>query len=351
MTHNETTTRQSLAAPWLQVRLGYVSTSDHYKPLMIFRFAAQELNTDPNRPVFHIHLQTIGEQTADEIWETSQPVSVETKENILCSYTDNLLALHMSVAVDSDSDIAETTYAMYSRLFTEASNRGFSDVVRTWNYLPDLNVGEGDKECYKQFSVGRWRAAEEHNYDLDALPAGTAIGSVAGTPITVSILCSKYQNTRIENPRQRSAFEYPRQYGVRSPLFARSVKIGSSEQNLLLVSGTASIIGHNSIHHDIPQEQAHETIQNIRLLLEATSGIAGAREAPPLGCLRIYIRRAEDYDTILTAVKPFLNEHNSFTVLLGDICRDDLLVEIEAVYQITSISGSQGKPVHKVQDS
>ena len=84
MNQNENITRQSFPAPGLRVRLGKVSTNDQYKPLIVFRFNPQDKNKDSNQPIFQIHLQTIGKLGKDEIWETTEPVSVEATEDILC---------------------------------------------------------------------------------------------------------------------------------------------------------------------------------------------------------------------------------------------------------------------------
>ena len=53
---------------------------------------------------------------------------------------------------------------------------------------------------------------------------------------------------RVENPRQVSAWRYPRQYGRTPPSFARAMMLPA--QDALAISGTAAVVGHASAHHD-----------------------------------------------------------------------------------------------------
>lgn len=52
----------------------------------------------------------------------------------------------------------------------------------------------------------------------------------------------------IENARQVSAYCYPRDYGLRAPALARTGKARLAGRRDLLIAGTASIVGHASLH-------------------------------------------------------------------------------------------------------
>ena len=86
---------------------------------------------------------------------------------------------------------------------------------------------------------------------------------------------------QIENPRQLSASLYPPRYGLRSPMFARAALVPNGRGAQLLVSGTASIVGHESLHIGDPERQLEETARNFEALVEtamrADSGRPRAR--------------------------------------------------------------------------
>src|SRR5690606_13866131 len=87
----------------------------------------------------------------------------------------------------------------------------------------------------------------------------------------------------VENPRQVSAYRYPRQYGPTPPAFARAML---SPAKQLLVSGTASVVGHASHHVGDAAAQLDETARNLDSLMR-TAGIG------PLGAeslLKLYVR-------------------------------------------------------------
>ena len=84
-----------------------------------------------------------------------------------------------------------------------------------------INAGPGDRERYRQFSVGRAESFEASGLADVQSPPGTAIGGPQGSPFTVVLLASRHPCQLVENPRQMSAFEYPADYGPRSPKFSR----------------------------------------------------------------------------------------------------------------------------------
>ena len=79
------------------------------------------------------------------------------------------------------------------------------------------------------------------------LPAGTAVGTMSG-PLKIHFLAARQPGTHVENPRQVSAYEYPRVYGPCSPSFARATLRPSISGSHLLIAGTASVVGHVSEH-------------------------------------------------------------------------------------------------------
>ena len=114
---------------------------------------------------------------------------------------------------------AEHAYRALTR-FIEGSD--YPHLLRIWNYLDAITLGDGDAERYRQFCVGRARGLG--TFDTSNLPAATAIGRCDDARrIQVYWLAARVPGTPVENPRQVSAYRYPRQYGPQAPSFARAM--------------------------------------------------------------------------------------------------------------------------------
>jgi chorismate lyase/3-hydroxybenzoate synthase len=127
----------------------------------------------------------------------------------------------------------------------------------------------------------------------------------------------------VENPRQVSAWRYPRQYGRTPPSFARATLLPADD--VLAISGTAAVVGHASAHAGDIEAQLGETLRNLETLLTTGGLPAGFDHRAPL---KVYVRRRSDEN----AVRTFAAKHLPDAPLLivhGDICRAELLVEID----------------------
>lgn len=195
-------------------------------------------------------------------------------------------------------------------------------VLRLWNYLGAINHGPGDAERYKRFCSGRARGMGAAFGE--GFPAATAIGHREETArLQIYLLAGSEPGTRVENPRQVSAWRYPRQYGPTPPSFARAMRLPGDDA--LAISGTAAVIGHASAHHDDLQAQLEETLANLEALLASAGMPAGFDTHSPL---KAYVRHAAD----ARHVRDFFRQRlPGVPVLLlhGDICRSELLVEID----------------------
>ena len=63
-----------------------------------------------------------------------------------------------------------------------------------------------------------------------AVPAACALGSPAGSPISIYFLAARQPPKMIENPRQTSAYHYPPKFGRHSPIFSRACVWGEPRQ-------------------------------------------------------------------------------------------------------------------------
>ena len=146
--------------------------------------------------------------------------------------------------------------------------------------------------------------------------------------LQVCALAARRPGTAVENPRQVSAWQYPREYGPVAPNFARAMHAPTHAPQLYM-SGTAAVVGHASHHVGNVAAQLGETLTNLDSLRVA----AGC--AVPLGNprspLRVYVRQAADAACVRDALRARLGTDTPLLVLLGDICRAELLVEIEGV--------------------
>lgn len=195
---------------------------------------------------------------------------------------------------------------------------------RVWNYLPHINRMVGGQENYRAFNVGRARAFEEADAIPDAqkLPAASAVG-IDDEKLCVIFLAGKWGVDYFENPAQVPAYRYPPAYGPRPPSFCRGAVVG--EQGISFLSGTASIRGHATVGAGDVVRQAGVTADNVELMA-ATMGTGAPRQ------FKCYLRHGErDLEAVRAVLEPGLGEGVT-TYLKADICRRDLLLEVEGVY-------------------
>lgn len=228
----------------------------------------------------------------------------------------------ITVGVGAIPDMARKLYDQLFEITRE------SHLYRIWNYLPQINEGVGDKERYRQFCVGR--SESFHNAfgrdEFTHMPAGTCVG-VDGDVVTVLFLAGQKKPTHHENPNQVPAYRYPRKYGPQAPSFARATSVTIGSHSYRFVSGTASVLGHDSFGHDDIAKQVEITCDNLATI-NAQTLTDTPKSTRATG--KVFLRHADDFvvaQTILRDRFPVLEE--SFTYLRSDICRSELLVEIE----------------------
>jgi len=195
-------------------------------------------------------------------------------------------------------------------------------IYRVWNYFPAINDDKAGMENYQRFCVARHAILDQHNQLSQPNPAATAIGTHNQQSCYVFIF-SKTAGTVIENTRQVSAWEYPLHYSPKQPRFSRALQFG----DLLMCSGTASVVGHETRHKDSLQLQFKECMTNIDVLLRGSDINAELHQ----GLFRFYLRDVNDVRDLQRDIAEA--GLRRYVILGGDICREDLLVECEAVFQ------------------
>jgi enamine deaminase RidA (YjgF/YER057c/UK114 family) len=199
---------------------------------------------------------------------------------------------------------------------------------------PGINIDDGGLERYRRFNLHRFKAYDEAKHPTaTGAPAACALGS-SGGPLVLYCLASKTPPEAIENPRQTSAYRYPQQYGPRAPSFSRAAlwRGDDEDSDVLFVSGTASIVGHETLHQGNVVAQAHETLTNLQSVV-ASAVSHGARDVALLSDLRLkaYVRHPQDQPRVQQVLAGHGLDAENVLYLHADICRSDLLVEIEAI--------------------
>jgi chorismate lyase/3-hydroxybenzoate synthase len=228
------------------------------------------------------------------------------------------------------ADLDAATFDAYRRIRRLVQQMDYPYLLRTWNYFPDINGLQHGEERYRAFSQGRYRALANASTTFETtLPAACAIGThVPG--LLVYFLAARMPGKQIENPRQVSAFRYPPQYGPRSPSFSRAILKRWGVESHLYISGTASIVGHASQHPSHPLQQLDETLVNLETLLGHANRYL--KEKLRLALIKVYIRPGLPIAAIQQHLQDCLGSGLPKRLLLtGDICRDDLLLEIEGL--------------------
>jgi chorismate lyase/3-hydroxybenzoate synthase len=220
---------------------------------------------------------------------------------------------------------------VYERLFALLRAQGTPHLWRVWNYLAQINGESHGLERYRQFNLGRYGAFVQAQRETGGqVPAACAIGVEDG-PLSVAFLAGSSPVLPLENPRQVSAWRYPTRYGPQAPTFSRAALAYPRGQEALFISGTASIVGHETVHAGDVAAQCRETVRNLEsVVAEANRQARSARPFSLTGLShRAYVRHASDAETVRRTLQPLLGGA-PLVCVQADICRADLLVEVES---------------------
>jgi len=269
-----------------------------------------------------------------EIWHCTEPLQSGQHGAIRYRHSDTLLFGSVSLAEsagDARPPLQATTEAAYQSIFELLETHGYTAVLRFWNYFPAINQESHSIERYRQFNIGRQDAFLAHGRSvIGNVPAACALGTASGG-LHIAFLATRANVIGIENPRQLSAYHYPSQYGPRSPTFSRAglVKLGGCD--MLFISGTASIVGHQTLHDGDVVAQTRECLHNIAAVVAEAN-----RQAPDADfrldrlAYKVYVRHPDNLDAVRREIRQFIGGPVTAIYLQADVCRADLLVEIEA---------------------
>jgi chorismate lyase/3-hydroxybenzoate synthase len=282
-----------------------------------------------------------GADSAAEIWRVAGPMHSGQRGRVRYRHNGRLLFASLTIAEAEFADGADggaagalrrATEAGYREIFGALETLAFPYPLRIWNFLSEINGVSADGERYWHFNGARQDVFIGLNRSIAGnVPAASAVGVAAASPLTIYCIASARAPIALENPRQCSAWDYPAQYGPRSPTFARAC-IADDAAHTLFISGTASIVGHASAHAGDQCEQTREIVRNIRALIgTANNRVGSERYALDRLHYKVYVRQAEHQPSIDRELRGAVGAAARVLYLKADICRHDLLVEIEAV--------------------
>ncbi len=227
--------------------------------------------------------------------------------------------------------LQQAAESAYRQIFALLDTLRYPYLFRCWNYITDINAHSFGLERYRQFNLGRQDAFLAHGRDvIGNVPAASALGS-SQVPLTIAFLAGRVAPLNIENPRQVSACQYPQQYGPCSPTFSRASLVRLGHEEVLFVSGTASIVGHATMHTENVVAQTRETMTNIEAVLAEANRLA-SQSGFTLSSLhyKVYVRHPADLTRIHAELLRCVGDRLKAVYLQADVCRQDLLLEIEA---------------------
>ena len=306
-----------------------------------------------NLPVSIIS-QPAGSGVAMEIWTHETCKNLQHKSWCGLNYTTYSDAFGQFIwglgisANEPDLSFREQASSAFEKmkLILSLEEFSFDHLIRQWNYIPEiLKTHPENGRLYQNYQL--FNDIRQYYYGIykrnSIYPAATGIGMDCG-PVTIDFIAVKQnENTLIaglSNPNQINAFSYGQDVLVgsamnenenkKAPLFERAKYIGAKENALVFISGTASITGEKTIGLDDIKEQTQVTIKNIS---DLTSGdniqsVGTKISKKDYTYLRVYVKQEDDFDSVRKICK---EKYGDMPILFikADICRDNLLVEIE----------------------
>ena len=207
-------------------------------------------------------------------------------------------------------------------------------LLRAWNFIPRINDdagfettcegGGGDR--YMVFNAGRFKAFHDVYEKPEWFPVASGVGHV-GDALVLHLLHGDGDPRPVDNPRQVLPVDYSSRFGDLPPAFIRAAKVREVEGASILVSGTASVVGEDSLHLDSFERQLEETLDN----LETVVASCEADTIPAdLDDWLIYLPEPAFEGRVRDAIRRRWPDHRMTIEFRAQrLCRPELLVEIE----------------------
>ncbi len=233
----------------------------------------------------------------------------------------------------------------------KSSGLNFNNVVRQWNYIGGIiqtSIEGGELEQnYQSFNDTRSHFYK-HVVFTNGFPAATGIGMDLPGIIIQTVACRFSDNSEIaaiNNPQQIPAHRYSNDVLIgkscdldkATPKFERAKAVISENGSWIFVSGTAAIKGEQHTRDNNVDAQTIETLELIKELVSQENlkknGINQKTTLPKAISFRAYVKYEEDVEVVKSRCRQFFGDIPA-VILIADICRDALLVEIECEFEI-----------------
>lgn len=243
-----------------------------------------------------------------------------------------------------NKSITEQSEEVFRMLGDVLQEEGFpvESIVRQWNYIERITGVEEGRQHYQAFNDARTAFYNQAAW-TNGYPAATGIGVTHGG-ILVDIDAvlpadGECYVTPLDNRLQVAAHNYSESVLVTgqteksTPKFERGKCVNFGSSGVIYISGTAAIRGEESLKGAALPEQLYATMENIAYLISlenVTAAGATCRFQPSVEMLRIYLKD-------MSAVKEAKELMGAFRLsvpvvyLWADVCRDELLIEIEGI--------------------
>ncbi len=326
--------RATLPPVWPEYRATLPSPDEDASLLGVIRFGDESATAGSEVPRLDVPMRPLSE-AGYEIWRSSLPIRTEQQGPL--RWASNGEALFGTIRLDESEGIEVAGLEAYHRIVELVRSEGFPSLLRLWNHLDAINEEEQGLERYRSFCIGRHQAFQQHGFALrEDLPSASAVGG-HGPGLHIAFLASREPGIQVENPRQIAAWAYPAEYGPKSPSFSRATIRQWAGEWQIYVAGTASIVGHRSLHSGDVVAQFHEAVRNLNLVRSRAAELIPGSSVPlqSRGSLaKIYLRHSGDAPRIRELAATAFGPAASLLVLEADICRRELLVEIELIVRL-----------------
>lgn len=233
----------------------------------------------------------------------------------------------------------------------DVEGMSFNHLVRQWNYIGNILEIKKGFQNYQVFNEVRSEVYQKYR-TIHGYPAATGIGmNLDGVSLDFCALMAKEGITikPIENPNQVNAYEYGQEVlkGLvgkgnsikHPPQFERALLLAGKMRSTIFISGTASIIGQDIIGIEDIEKQTVVTIDNINKLTDQERiGKMIANTGKEWGkfiLLRVYVKNQLDFGKVKMICSLRFPEVPAIFIQ-SDICRENLLVELEAEFLINN---------------
>ena len=256
--------------------------------------------------------------------------------------------LWMSGAGEPDHfrDIEQDAICAFEQVVEILGKEGMTmdHIIRQWNYVGEiLKMNDADGRClqnYQVFNEVRGQFYKQYRTRKD-FPAATGIGvKIPGVTIdfcAIKSLVNRVASVPVNNPNQQNAYVYGQEVLVGSasatnavkqpPQFERGRLLKMPGYSTLFLSGTASIIGQETIGIGDVEQQTRVTIDNLERLSKSPEGFSN-RETWSYNLLRVYVKNEKDFPVVQQICTQYF-PNVPMVFVQADVCRDNLLVEIE----------------------